>query len=637
MFSAHNLSLAFLDRKILDHVSLTLLPGERLALVGQNGAGKSTLLKALAEGGQDDGVIECSSLIKIGFLQQTPQLDEQKSVIDSMRDAMKDHRDLIIRHQKLCEELALSAHSKKSQKIEEEISALESSIEHKGGFDIDFLLEKVLNKLGIKAREQKIATLSGGEKRRVDVARILLMAPDIYLLDEPTNHLDFNAIAFLVETFKKSKAALLFVSHDTAFIDALATKIVELSKAKLYSHEPPYVNYLENKLVRELIDERSLHRRERLVVNELAWLRAGTPARTTKQNARIDRAYALIDSVVEDTRLTRTRKLEIEKTAARRLGSTILELENIGFSFKDKELFKDINLKVGAHQRYGIVGPNGAGKTTLLKIIAQQIAPSSGTVKLGKNTKILEFDQNRAGLDLNKTLKETLADHGDFVFIGDKRIHIASYLEKYLFDPSDAMRKVSTLSGGEQNRLLLAKLLRSDANCFLLDEPTNDLDVTSLAILEEMLLDYDGVVFTVSHDRNFLDKICTHIIAFDEAPVDFGACHDVQVYTGNYQSYVGQKASVIKDAVNKESKKNVVRKREKTRRSYKEELEYQAIEGIIEGLELERSKLHEELASPDHFRASHEIVQEKMARLSELEKEIERLYERWQDLSSFDG
>lgn len=638
MFSAHDLKLAYGDRTILDGVSLTILPGERVALVGQNGAGKSSLLRVLAGEEADSGSVELSSSMTLGFLEQTPRLDPEKSVVETVREAMKEQIAAIARHQHLCEELATCEHSHKRQKLENEIASLANLIEHKGGFDVDFRVERVLSKLSVKAREQKIGTLSGGEKRRVDLARILLSAPDIYLLDEPTNHLDISAIAFLVETFSKSRAALLFVSHDTAFIDELATRIVELSRGKLYSHEPPYANYLENRLVRDLIDERSLHRRERLVVGELAWLRAGTPARTTKQNARIDRAHALIDQVAKDNQTQRARKLEIEQAGIKRLGHTILELDDVSAAFGDRVLFRGLNLKVGPHQRYGILGPNGAGKTTLLALLAQKALPTSGHIKLGKNTEIMEFDQQRQQLDQNATLKETLADQGDYVFIGSQRMHIASYLEKYLFDPGDANRRVSTLSGGEQNRLLLAKLFRSQANCLLLDEPTNDLDVTSLAVLEELILDYEGVVFTVSHDRRFLDRICTHIIAFEPSPAGFGAESRVIVYAGNYSTYLtlkaqGETSEVKVKAESHASTAKSERTRSKTRRSFNEEREFLNIEGTIEGLEKERAAIHEELASPDHFRREPEHLQQKTHRLSVLEREIERLYARWQELS----
>lgn len=641
MLSAHNLKFSFGDRQILDDVSLTLLPGDRVALVGQNGAGKSSLLKILAGEEADDGTIERSSSMTIGFLQQIPELDPKKTVVETVREAMAEQVAAIARHQNLCEELALCTHSSKRHKLENEIANISSLIEHKGGFDLEFRINRVLSKLSVKARDQEVGTLSGGEKRRVDLARILLSAPDIYLLDEPTNHLDLNAIAFLVETFAKSRAAILFVSHDTAFIDELATRIIELSRAKLYTHEPPYANYLENKLVRELIDQRSLHRRERLVVGELAWLRAGTPARTTKQNARIDRAHALIDQVAKDDQAQRVRRLEVERAGIKRLGHTIMELDDVGAAFNDRILFRGLNLKVGAHQRFGILGPNGAGKTTLLGILAQKIKPSFGHIKLGKNTEIMEFDQQRQQLEPNATLKETLADHGDYVFIGEQRIHIASYLEKYLFDGKDANRRVSTLSGGEQNRLLLAKLFRGQANCLLLDEPTNDLDVTSLAVLEELVLDYEGVVFCVSHDRRFLDKVCTHIIAFEPALPGSGAESNVVVYAGNFTTYIALKSQAESFALptvnDSTAAPKIERTRVKTRRSFNEEREFSAIEGKIESLEKERSALHEELASPDHFRREPHELQHKTERLNELEREIELLYGRWQELMDLGG
>lgn len=635
MLSAHNLKLFYGTRPILDDVTFSLLPGDRVALVGHNGMGKSTLLNILAGLEQpDSGHLEIAGQASIGLLRQVPLLDNNLSVIETLRLGMAEHLQAIAEHQRLCEELSSAT---EHEALEKKIAKLADLIDHKGGFDVDFRIERVLSKLGVKAREQLIGTLSGGERRRVDLAKILLSAPDIYLLDEPTNHLDIGAISFLAETLIKSQSTLLFVSHDSAFIDELATRIVELDKGKLYSHEPPFANYLENKLVRELIDERSLHRRERLVVNELAWLRAGTPARTTKQNARIDRAHELINQVAKDNQDQRKRKLAMSMGGTKRLGSTILELDHVSQAFGDRMLFKDFSLKVGAGQRFGILGPNGAGKTTLLGLLSQKIPPSAGRVILGKNTEFMQFDQHREQLNKNATLKETLADHGDYVFAGDQRIHIASYLEKYLFSPGCANRQVSTLSGGEQNRLLLAKLFRKSANCLLLDEPTNDLDVSSLAVLEEQLLDYEGVVFTVSHDRRFLDKVCNAIIAFEPSGSK-DAESKLVVYQGNYSMYLSLKAQNEQQQEQSPKVKDMAiaakpeRVRQKTKRSFKEQKEFEAIEGRLEALESERTKLHDELAEPDLFRKQPELVQEKVARMQSIEAEIEALYARWQEL-----
>ncbi len=629
MLSARDLKLNFGDRLILNGVSLSLLPKKRVALVGHNGAGKSSLLSILAGDIEADGILERVSGSTLGFLRQQPQLDLEKTVLSVMKESLKPQLERIKQHEKLCEEVASDV-SKLAK-----LDALAEQIEQHGGFDIDFLIEKVLTRLGVKARDQKISTLSGGEKRRVDLARILLLSPDIYLLDEPTNHLDIDAIKFLVETFKRSNSAVLFISHDSAFIDELATDIFELHQGSLYTHKPPFANYVENKLVRDLIDERTLHRRERLMVGELAWLRAGTPARTTKQNARIDRAYALMDQIASDEKLLHQKKLDIEAGSTTRLGNTILELENVGFAYGSRLLFNNFSLKVCSKQRFGILGPNGAGKTTLMSIIAGKISPTFGSVKMGKNTKVLQFDQHREVLDQKATLKETLANHGDYVRIDEKNIHIASYLEKYLFSPGDANRRVNTLSGGEQNQLMLAKLMRENANCLMLDEPTNDLDMASLAALEEVLLEYPGVIFTVSHDRRFLNRVCNMIIAFEKGQ---DAESKLEVYNGNYDSYQSQKERLapLEQVEVKETSKKPERVKNKNRRSYKEEQEFKELPKLLEKLELEQEELHKELSDPETFKLEQQLVQQKVQRSENLVKEIERLYERWQELSDIE-
>lgn len=630
MLSARDLQLNFGDRTILNGVSLSLLPKNRMALVGNNGAGKSSLLKVLAGEIEALGIIEKSSGATIGFLKQQPELDPKMTVIDVMKEGLKTQLSRIKQHEALCQEIAKESSEKLIKKLDE----LSFEIEQHGGFDVDFLMEKVLSRLGVKARMQTIATLSGGEKRRVDLARILLLAPDIYLLDEPTNHLDLDAIKFLVETFKKTSSALLFISHDSAFIDDLATDILELHQGELYTHKPPFSNYIENKLIRDLIAERTLHRRERLMVGELAWLRAGTPARTTKQNARIDRAYALMDQITKDEQLLQKKRLDIEAGEKSRLGNTILELDHVGFSFGERHLFKDFSLKVCPRQRFGILGPNGVGKTTLMSIIEGSLKPTSGTVILGKNTRVLKFDQHREVLDQEATLKETLANHGDYVVIDEKNIHIATYLEKYLFSPGDANRRVNTLSGGEQNRLMLAKLMRENANCLLLDEPTNDLDVASLSALEEVLLNFPGVIFTVSHDRRFLDRVCNMIIAFEKGT---DAESKLSLYPGNYQSYLHLKEKNAPEVkVESAPVKKAERAKTKSKRSYKEEQEFNELPKILEKLELEQKILHEELMNPDTFKNEPQLVQKKVAKASELGQQIEKLYERWQELSDIE-
>jgi len=637
MLNAQNIKLAHGKRAILDDISLSLLAKDRVALVGENGAGKSSLLSVLAGEPADHGSVEKAKDLRIGFLKQVPELDESVTVLGAVETAISHQLADIAEHQRLCVELAATAEDKMREQLLRRIDLLAHRIESNGGFDVQHWVEKVLSRLGIKARTQKIGTLSGGERRRVDLARILLMAPDIYLLDEPTNHLDIKAIQFLVETFSRVKASVLFVSHDSAFIDELATRIVELSNGKLYAHEPPFANYVENKAVRELIESRTLHRRERLLVGELVWLRAGTPARTTKQNARIDRAYDLMEQIAKDKDLQQKKRLELEMSTSRRLGHTILEFDHVGMAHGSRILFKDLNLKVVARQRYGILGLNGCGKTTLLSVIAQKLRPSFGELRFGKNTVVIEFDQQREKLEASKTLKETLADHGDYVRLNEENIHIASYLERYLFSPNDANRRVDTLSGGEQNRLLLAKLLRISANCLLLDEPTNDLDMTSLLVLEETLLDYDGVIFVVSHDRRFLDRVCTNILAFEQPTSARDGESVIAIYPGNYSDYLRLKARQsnldVKSSLKAESVTEKLRpERRKTKRSFKEEREFQEMGSVIERLEEERAALFAEIAEGQVFRKDGAEVQLKLERLAELDVEIEKLYSRWQEL-----
>lgn len=560
MLSTTNISLSFGPKLIFNQVSFSLLAGERVALVGQNGAGKSTFLKILA--GQlepDSGSVDIVKRLKIGFLTQEPQLKLDMSVEKALRE---------------------NFHGE------------------------DYQIEEVLSRLHIKARSELIKTLSGGERRRVDLARVLLEDPDVFLLDEPTNHLDLEAIKFLVQHFTSTNKPLLFISHDSAFIDEVANRILELDSGKFFAHEASYAQFIENKLIRTDIDGKTLHRKDRLMARELAWLRAGTKARTTKQQARISRAHDLISEVSDEFERTRAKEVEIEQTRNKRLAKTILELKNLSFA----PLFENLNLIVTNGQRYGILGPNGAGKTTLLSLISGQRIPSSGEIIRGPHTQIVQFDQNRAQLDPNKSLKETLADQGDVVYVGDKPIHIASYLERYLFSPSDQNRKVSTLSGGEQNRLLLAKLLKQGANCLLLDEPTNDLDVTTLGVLEETLHAHEGVAFIVSHDRRFLDKVCTSMLVFEEGKIT--------TYAGNYTTYERLKPSFAEATAGSPIEIRRV-KEGKKKRSFKEEHEYQHIQEEI---------LKTEQAYAD--------LGQTAADYANLEHKIKTLYERWEYLES---
>ena len=639
MLFAQKLSLKYGPKVILDSLSMSLLSGERVALVGQNGDGKSTLLKIFAKQMvPDDGSVEMNARLRVAYLAQEPQLSLDMSVLEGVRSGMSALYDLIEQHRLACEQVGSCYEAGQQKRLQTRIADLGHQIEVLGGFDIEYRVEEVLSRLHVNARDQLIKSLSGGERRRVDLARVMLSSPDVYLLDEPTNHLDRDSIRFLIDTLTSSPVPVLFVSHDKTFIDSIATRILEIEDGQSYGHDMPYANYLENRLIRVDISSRTLHRKERMVVRELAWLRAGTPARTTKQNARISRAENLIDDVQKNSELNRQRNLDVRLAKVNRLGKTILELKDVAFTMGGRVLFEDVNLIVTAGDRYGIVGANGSGKTTLLRLINGEKEPTLGAVVQGLNTRVAQFDQNREQLDPELSLKESLVEYGDYVFVGEEKIHIASYLERFLFSGNEMNRKVETLSGGEQNRLLLAKLFKTPSNCLLLDEPTNDLDLSTLGILEEILNDYQGVVFIVSHDRQFLDRVCTGIIAFEPNQSKKTSESNVMVYQGDYTTYErlkAQSSSVISGEKSGHAKKDSGGQRTKKKRTFAEQREYEGIEKLIQKTEAARDEIQKVLEAGEIFRQDAQKAQELTKKLSQLEKEIATLYERWQYLESF--
>ena len=469
------------------------------------------------------------------------------------------------------------------------------------------------------------------------------------MLDEPTNHLDQGAIRYLSETLAAWRGAVCFISHDRAFIDGLATRILELDQARMFSHAPPWENFLENRLNREDVESKSAARRKRQWARELAWLRAGVKARTTKQKARIERADDLLADVSKDVQMRRDRVLTARKSE-QRLGRTILELSNLSLGHRDRTFFAGLELLLTVGERWGIVGVNGAGKTTLLRAVVGEVVPKGGAVKLGKNTHVAVLDQHRKNLDGEDTLQDVLADGGgDQVHTPDGAVHVCSYLERFLFNPDDARRKVATLSGGEQNRLRLAELLKGRANCLLLDEPTNDLDVATLGVLEDLLIDLDGVALIVSHDREFLDRVCTGILAFEPNPAHNGSAaataagipeHVVIVQQGDYTNYERLKAErertdrpadpvpvVAPVGAAPERTREGVRKR-----SYREAEEYAAMETTVLDAETRKEELEATLAEGSIFLSDPDKGRALTEELAALTAKIDALYARWQEL-----
>ena len=625
MLQARDLSLSFPQRPLFSGASLAVEKGDRIALVGDNGAGKSTLLSVLAgERAPDEGAVERVRGVRVGLLSQEPKLDPQASVVEVARSGLGDLFPLIDEHARLCAHADVPGAA-------ERIAELGEQIEARGGFDVAHRVETVLSRLGVPLREEPVQALSGGGRRRLDLARLLLSDPDVLLLDEPTNHLDVAGIKFLAERLRAHRGAVLFVSHDRAFIDEVATKIAELDGGKLYPHPVPYADFLENRLTRQDIAERTHQKKERLMARELAWLRAGTPARTTKQTARIERAEQLIDDVKREVHELREKRIELLKTREQRLGKTILEMDEVAVERGGRTLFSGLTLKLVEGERWGVVGPNGTGKTSLLGVIRGDLAPARGTVTRGPHTKIATFDQHRADLDPEATLEETLAADNDHVFVDGKRMHVASWLERFLFQGSDRARRVKTLSGGEQNRLILARLFLQGANCLLLDEPTNDLDVATLQVLESAVRDHEGVVLVVSHDRRFLDRVVTGILAFED-----GVVIPVQGDWTNYERWAAERVAKAAAPAPVVEKAAATRTREKKKRSYKEQREYEEIEANILTAEEKRDALQAELADGTVFRTDPKRAAGLQPALDAANAEVERLYARWAELAELD-
>ncbi len=614
MLAVRSLRFAHGSRVIFDDATAVFDDKDVTALVGDNGAGKSTLLSILA--GQltpDGGVVERGRGQALAFLSQEPALESSHTAREVVASTGRE----------------------------------------------PWEVDEALSRLHIAEPDKPVGTLSGGQRRRVDLARVLLLRSEILLLDEPTNHLDKSAIAFLRERLKKWPGPVIVVSHDRLFLDEVCTRVVELSRGKLHSYAPPTEAHLslttafvEQKLLRDDVMVKTQHKKERLWLRELAWLRAGTPARTTKQTARIDRAAELAAFVESEAEaIAHKRKtVVLEAQQNKRLGKTILECRGLGLDRGGRRLFSDLDLVVTRGQRWGVVGENGAGKTSFLLAIQtacgralppeEQVRPAAGSLVVGDNTQIAVFDQHRAQLDPEATLEATLAADNDHVFFGGQRLHVSSWLERFLFDGSDRKRRVKTLSGGEQNRLVLARLFLGDANVLLLDEPTNDLDVTTLGVLEEALLEHDGCAFIISHDRRFLDRVATGILAFEKPDPDGPAIvtpvlgdwtHYERTQQARLATHAGAKASSAAGTTTTTAAASKAQPA-KRKRSNKEEREFAGIEATILLKETRREELAGLVQSPDVQKdatkakaVSHE--------LSTLEREIESLYARWQELS----
>lgn len=613
---------------LLDEVNESIENNERIALIGRNGQGKSTLFRILS-GTQtpDSGEILKPDHLKVAILpQELPPL-EAITVYQFVARGLAGLSDLLVEYHDLIEQT--DNHDDNWMK---KISHCQTQLEHLGGWQIQERIERVIHDLGLPA-SKLVSELSGGWRRRVALAQALVQEPDILLLDEPTNHLDLEAIEWLEKMLLGYPKTIMFITHDRALLRKLATRIVELDRGKLTSYPPDYDVYLARKEQAIQDEEKQNALFDKKLSEEEQWLRQGVKARRTRNEGRVRALKALRE--VRQTRRTLQGKPSFEVNDANvKSGKTMIQAKNLSFGYTDKtKLIKDFTFTIQRGDKIAIVGPNGVGKTTLVKLLLGLIEPSEGEIKQSPTMQIAFFDQTRDTLDKSQTVMANVANGDDIIPINGKNKHVIGYLGDFLFSPAKCRAGADTLSGGEQNRLLLAKLFAKPANVLVLDEPTNDLDIESLDVLEELLLNYTGTVIIISHDREFIDNIATHTIAFEES----GA---VTINVGGYTDWLERKKAISatknKSAPKTDNKNNnssaVKPVAQKNKLSYKEQRELEALPQQVEKLEEEIATIELQLAQPEFYQQASADIQKVTIKIEQLKKELAAAYLRWEEL-----
>jgi energy-dependent translational throttle protein EttA len=520
VYTMHRLTKAYPpDKTVLNEVTLAFMPGAKIGVLGYNGAGKSTILRIMA--GRDTdfrGDAMLAPNATVGLLEQEPQLDESKDVRGNVEDGIAGTRALLDRFNELA--------ANYSDETADEFAALQAKIDAADAWSLDTNVDYAMDALRLPPSDADVTKLSGGERRRVALCRLLLSAPDLLLLDEPTNHLDAESVAWLETHLAEYKGTIVAVTHDRYFLDNVAGWILELDRGRGIPYEGNYSSWLEQKQARLALEERTDKSRQRTIAAELEWVRQNPKGRQTKQKARLQNFEAL----VAQERNVKLDEVQIHIPTSTHLGDVVVEAEGLRKGFGDKLLIEDLTFSLPRGGIVGVIGPNGAGKTTLFKMITGSEEPDAGTLRVGETVQMSYVDQSRDALDPDKTVWEEISDGLDLVKIGDRTLNSRAYTAGFNFKGSDQQKKVGKLSGGERNRLHLAKLLRTGGNLLLLDEPTNDLDTDTLRALEEALLSFAGCAVVISHDRWFLDRIATHVLAFE-------GDSQVRWFEGNFEAY----------------------------------------------------------------------------------------------------
>jgi ATP-binding cassette subfamily F protein uup len=616
IINATEVTVRYNERAILDAATLAIDEGQRIGLVGRNGCGKTTFLKLLADlQTPDSGELTRRRELVISYLSQDFTLDPALDVRGNVRAGAQAVLDLIAEFE------SLPADSKRHEELEHHIQALE-------GWTLDSRIETALSHLNCPPGDRAITNLSGGEKRRVALARAIVAQPDFLMLDEPTNHLDPESIEWLAEFLENFGGTFLVVTHDRYFLDRVVNRIVELYDGKFWWHDGNYTDYLLDKAERQEADAVVEHKRQMFLKKELAWVRQGPRAQRSKQKDRFERYY---DEAAKDGPVIEE-DMELVIPPPPQLGNRTVEVTNLAMTLGEKNLFSGFNFTFENGKRIGICGRNGLGKTTLLKNIIGQLTPTDGMVKTGPLTKFNYVDQGRLQLNETRTVLDECADGTEFVIWGDSRISVRSYLKRFLFADDRIVTQVRKLSGGERSRLLLAKILKCGGNFLILDEPTNDLDLPTLRVLEEALIAFPGVVCVVSHDRYFLNRVCTDILAFEG---DGKIHHSV----GDYDYYL-EKKQRAQEAALKRAEFKVVAGEEKTKSvkprklSFKEQHELEDMEAQIHAVEAEVVRIENLFADAEFFRKHAAQVNQLTEELDAAKRKVAQLYARWEELEA---
>jgi ATP-binding cassette subfamily F protein uup len=628
--------LAFGHVPLLDHTTFSLESGERIGLIGRNGTGKSSLLKILAGLEKlDDGLLQYQQNLRIAYVAQEPILQSEHTVFEAAAEGLAQVKALREEYEALSE-------GEWDESNHERLDQLQSQLDAQGGWNWEQRVSESLDRLHLDAN-QTIGQLSGGTKKRVALAQALVTMPDVLLLDEPTNHLDLDSIQWLEELLNAYTGAIIFITHDRAFLDHVATRIVELDRGILRSYPGNYSSY--EKVKEQELNAESLAnaRADKLLAQEEVWVRKGVEARRTRSVGRIARLEKL--RTLRAQRRNAMGQIKLAISSGDRSGKIVADLQNVSKSYQ-KPIVQNFTATILRGDKVGLLGPNGAGKTTLLKLILGVIQPDSGIATMGTRIEVAYFDQMREGLNLEATLEDFISPGSEWIEINGNRKHVKSYLGDFLFSPERTNSPISTLSGGERNRLLLARLFARPANVLVLDEPTNDLDIDTLDLLEQLLQDYAGTVFLVSHDRTFLDNVVTSMIAYE-------GDGKWQEYEGGYEDYRIQKkrfdeftqasnASTINKMASKEDKKSEIKPETKlsvtkSKLSNKEKAELDKLPNQIEQLEKKQLVLNEQLANPEIYKGEAHLIVTLKNELTQIEEQMTRSMKRWEELLEKDS